>query len=233
MKDRTRAILELAVRDFIKMGKPITSEYLYELHDFGIKPAMIRWELNDLSEAGYFYQEHASGGRFPTNKAYRYFVDALLTDEADEDEVRSGSDIFSYDMKALVQEMAEKLNVLSVGYDARGGVLYGSGLCELLEHLETDAKEELVDVVSDFESLEERLAKKRDWWEEEDLWPRVFVGESPVTRSDHLSVIAGRYDDHERTILLFSIGPKRMDYQRSVRMFKSLRASNKHKEKNK
>lgn len=232
MKDRTRAILELAVRDFIKVGKPITSEYLYELHDFGIKPAMIRWELNSLSEAGYFYQEHPSGGRFPSDKAYRYFVDSLLAREAEVEEKEQRCELFLNDMKTLVQEMSEKLKVLSIGYDTKGGLMYGSGLRELLEHLETNAKDELVGVVNDFERLEERLTKKRDWWEGEAMWPRVFVGESPVTRSDQLSVIAARYDEGERTIILLSIGPKRMDYQQSVDLFKGLKSGKKKKAKN-
>ncbi len=229
MKDRTRAILEFAVRDFIKNGKPITSEYLYDLHDFGIKPAMIRWELNSLAEEGFFYQEHPSGGRFPSDKAYRYFADTLLAREAEVEEKAMKCELFMNDMKSVVQQMSEQLKVLSIGYDPKRGMMYGSGLRELLENLETETKDELVDVVKDFEQLEERLAKKREWWEEGDAWPRVFVGESPVTRSDHLSVIAARYDEGGRTILLLSIGPKRMDYQQSVELFKELKSGKKKK----
>ena len=228
MKDRTREILEIAVRDFIRVGKPITSEYLYELHDFGIKPAMIRWELNELSESGFFYQTHPSGGRYPTNKAYRFFVNELL--ESDEAEGPKHN-LFENDMKAMVHGISEYLNGLSVGYDVASDTFYGSGLRELLSHLETSAKEELVNVVKDFELLEERLQKKRDWWEDGDAWPRVFIGESPVTKSEHLSVIVGRYCDGGRDVLLFSIGPKRMDYQKSVNLFKALTKSKVPKQK--
>ncbi|MEK7089906.1 MAG: hypothetical protein AAB920_03785 [Patescibacteria group bacterium] len=233
MKDRTREILEIAVKDFIRLGKPITSEYLYELHDFGIKPAMIRWELNDLSENGFFFQTHPSGGRFPTNKAYRFFVNELLANEsvesqADTDVTNSFSD---QDTKEIVHGMSEYLNGLSVGYDLASSAIYGSGLRDLLSHLETSAKEEIVDVVRDFEMLEERLLKKRDWWEGEGLWPRVFIGESPVTKSEHLSVVVGRYFCDGRDVLLFSIGPKRMDYQKSVNLFKALTKSKATKQK--
>ena len=54
MTERAQAILEAAVRDFVKTGQPVTSERLYETNDFGIKPAMIRWELSDLADADYF-----------------------------------------------------------------------------------------------------------------------------------------------------------------------------------
>lgn len=227
MKDRTREILEVAVNDFIKMGKPITSEYLYELHDFGIKPAMIRWELNELSENGFLYQTHPSGGRFPTNKAYRLFVNELLENE----DVEKPKDFFENDTKVMVHRMSEYLNGLSVVYDPASDTFFGSGLRELLSHLETDAKDELMNVVKDFEMLEERLQKKRDWWEGEDLWPRVFIGESPVTKSEHLSVVVGRYCGEGRDLLLFSIGPKRMDYQKSVNLFKALTKSKSIKKK--
>lgn len=226
MKDRTREILEFAVKDFIKAGKPITSEYLYELHDFGIKPAMIRWELNDLSENGFFYQTHPSGGRFPTNKAYRFFVNELLENE---DASTPKNDFFESGTKAMIQQMSIYLNGLSAGYDLASETFYGSGLRELLSHLETNAKDELMSVVKDFELLEERLQKKRDWWEQEGEWPRVFIGESPVTKSEQLSVVVGRYCGEGRDILLFSIGPTRMDYQKSVNLFKGLTKS-KHKQ---
>jgi len=222
MHERTRSILEAAVRDFIKSGKPITSEYLYDIHDFGIKPAMIRWELNDLAEHGFFYQTHPSGGRFPTDKAYQFFVDEMLEDGADQG---SSSSLFASapdDMKHFVHEIADYLKLLSVGYDIREGMLYGSGLRALLGHLGADSLETITDAVGDFESIEERLSKRREWWEEETLWPKVFVGPSPITRSTHLSVVAGKMECDGREILMLTIGPKRMDYQKTVHLFKSL-----------
>jgi transcriptional regulator of heat shock response len=232
MKDRTRAILEIAVKDFIKTGKPITSEYLYGLYDFGIKPAMIRWELNDLSEKGFFYQYHPSGGRYPTDKAYRFLVDEILAVKEGEmmDTSDMESNFYAHGAKALATMMANDLQSLIVAYDAAANALYGSGLSELLGHLETTAKDEIMDVVNDFELLENRLTKKRAWWEEASAWPKVFIGQSPVTTSEHLSVVAGRFEGDGKTILLLSIGPKRMDYEKSVNMFKGL-ATSKRKRK--
>ncbi|MFA6407170.1 MAG: hypothetical protein WCV80_00490 [Candidatus Paceibacterota bacterium] len=235
MKDRTRSILEAAVMDFIKHGKPITSEYLYEIHDFGIKPAMIRWELNDLSETGFFYQTHPSGGRFPTDKAYRFFAEeALNHSEEDVPNIFSAlEDSMENDIKSFVSKMADYLQLLSVGYNAEKHSLYGSGLKELLAHLDLDSTRELVDVVNDFESLEESLLKKRDWWESGTVWPRVFVGQSPVTRSECLSVVAGKVQCEGGEVVVLSIGPKRMDYQKSVKLFKALGTSKTKKTKKK
>ena len=52
MRDRTRTILEAGIMEFIRTGLPITSERLFEEYDFGIKPAMIRCELNALDDDG-------------------------------------------------------------------------------------------------------------------------------------------------------------------------------------
>ena len=34
--------------------------------------------MADLEEMGYLHQPHASAGRIPTDKAYRFYVDYLL-----------------------------------------------------------------------------------------------------------------------------------------------------------
>jgi transcriptional regulator of heat shock response len=53
--------------------------------------------------------------------------------------------------------------------------------------------------------------------------PQVFIGKkSPVTDSDTLSVIGGNYRVGDTTISIFAIGPKRMDYKKTIRIFRSL-----------
>lgn len=226
MNDRTKAILETSVRDFIKKGKPVTSESLYCGHDFGIKPAMIRWELNDLGEAGYLSQVHPSGGRVPANKAYRFFVDNLLEEEFGDDEVWRGM----YDLtnkflrgqrKPFIEEVADYLRLVSVGYEPERVQLYESGLDTLLGRLEIEEKDDLVNVVRDIESLEERLGD----FELEEGGPQVFIGQNPLIRSECLSLIAEQFDVYNQSFFLLAIGPKRMDYRKSLRLFRSLEKS--------
>ncbi|MCL1974681.1 MAG: heat-inducible transcriptional repressor HrcA, partial [Firmicutes bacterium] len=45
-------------------------------------PATIRNEMSDLEELGFIEQPHASAGRIPSDKGYRYFVDHLMSREA-------------------------------------------------------------------------------------------------------------------------------------------------------
>lgn len=227
MRERTKSILEASLRSFIKTGKPITSDFLYEHYDFGIKPAMIRWELNDLSEAGFMTQVHASGGRVPTNKAYRFLVNALL-EEKEGSERAMGAELEAVireflrgERKSFIELAAVYLRVASVGYEPGRGIIYESGLRLLLDQLETEEKEALVEVVEDIESLEDRVGRidmKNDG-------PQIFIGEGPLTKSDHVALIVREFSIEREPFFLFVIGPKRMDYRRSLRFFKTLENS--------
>lgn len=227
LKDRAHDILEAAMRDFLRTGFPITSERLFERFDFGIRPAMIRWELQDLADSGYFYQTRPSGGRLPTNKAYRFFVDELLLEEPTaEDGARVlAKELERGRMKRFIEDVASYLAVLGVGYDAHEDEVYESGLRRLLDRLPLEDKDELLDVMRDIELLPERLAKAHDVARAGGAWPRVFIGESPVTKSEHLSVIAGEFGSGDGRFLLMAIGPKRMDYRKSLNLFRELRSS--------
>ncbi len=228
MKDRTRIILEAAVGDYIQSGHPVTSDGLFQVHNFGIKPAMIRWELNDLSEGGYFYQTHPSGGRFPTNRAYRFYVEYVLQEVTGVPSIAQGpvrmlvEQFLAGDRERFIHAMAARLNALSVGYDVGENAIYESGLHELLEHVDVERKDDLVEVVNDFEHLPQRITERPGWWQGRHQWPSVFIGQSPVTRSEHLSVIAGLLRFGRKSFLLMAVGPKRMDYGKSVGLFRTV-----------
>ncbi len=227
-KDRTKEILKAAVEDYIKTGRPITSEGLYEDHNFGIKPAMIRWELNDLSEAGYFYQNHPSGGRYPSDKAYRFFVEELVRDGlqaryADSEYRNSIMKFLKGEVDSFVEDVSDELRMLSVGYEARKNEMWTSGLYELLENLDLVDKEELVDVVKDFEMLPEKI--KSGSWKEEEEWPKVFIGKNPFVRSKEVAVVANCLRVGNENFLFLAIGPKRMDYAKPLELFEILNKS--------
>jgi transcriptional regulator of heat shock response len=223
MKERTRTILETAVRDFIRDGRPLTSDYLYERYDFGIKPAMIRWELQALADEGYFYQLRPSGGRFPTRKAYAAYVESIEKDEKREKplrKVRATSPLRQ--MAELPQEIADALNVMGAGYDPRRRVFRECGLTNLIEELETEAREELLSVVRDVERLEERLVSHLGAWEDDEgPWPKIFVGETPLTKTKLLSVLVGRAGSARDPFFVLAVGPLRMDYEKSLALFRT------------
>ncbi len=226
LAQRTQDILETAVREFIRTGRPITSEVLYERGAFGIKPAMIRWELSALADAGYLSQRHPSGGRFPTDKAYHFFVEALLAED-EMGELSVGSvglrrDFLRGERQAFIEACANYLRVLSIGYEPLEDQLYESGLRALLERIEGEDKEDLVQVVEDFESLPKRLGRVESRWRNAAEWPKVFIGENPLTKSSHLSVLMSCFGTGDSRFFVVAIGPKRMDYRRALCLLREL-----------
>lgn len=236
MKDRSKSILEASVREFIATGKPVTSEQIYSRYNFGIKPAMIRWELHDLAESGYFYQNHISGGRIPKDKAYRFFVRGILAvlknsapaEEDGRENIESGTayllrHLESGKKKEFVRDLSDDLSVFSVCCDVAMGAIYDSGFSELLGVLTVQDKKELIEIAEDIEMVSDRLYERRGWWQEKTEWPQVFVGKNEITKSNALSVLAGKISaTNGGELAILMIGPKRMDYERSLRLLKEL-----------
>jgi heat-inducible transcriptional repressor len=75
---RKRRILQAVTEDYIASAEPVGSRTIARKYQLGVSPATIRNEMADLEEAGYLEQPHTSAGRIPSDKGYRYYVDALL-----------------------------------------------------------------------------------------------------------------------------------------------------------
>lgn len=75
---RARRILYAVITEFIASGEAVGSRTLEKKYGLSLSAASIRNVLADLEEAGYLLQRHTSAGRVPTDKAFRFFVDALM-----------------------------------------------------------------------------------------------------------------------------------------------------------
>jgi heat-inducible transcriptional repressor len=76
--ERIREILHWVIATFILTGKPVGSRKIARHSREQLSSATVRNIMADLEEMGYLHQPHASAGRVPTNKAYRFYVDYLL-----------------------------------------------------------------------------------------------------------------------------------------------------------
>lgn len=74
---RRRAVLASTINRYIKDASPVSSDDLAQ--DFDLSPATIRNILAELEDTGYLTHPYTSGGRMPTYKGYRYYVDFLLS----------------------------------------------------------------------------------------------------------------------------------------------------------
>jgi len=76
--ERNREILHWVVATFIITGKPVGSRKIARNSREQLSAATVRNIMAGLEEMGYLHQPHASAGRVPTDKAYRFYVDYLL-----------------------------------------------------------------------------------------------------------------------------------------------------------
>ena len=71
-------VLQAIVEDYVATAEPVGSRTIARRYGLGVSAATIRNEMADLEEQGYLEQPHASAGRIPSDKGYRYYVDFLM-----------------------------------------------------------------------------------------------------------------------------------------------------------
>ncbi|OKL47474.1 hypothetical protein BSR29_03345 [Boudabousia liubingyangii] len=74
---RRRAVLCALVQDYIRTREPVSSKALVSGYQLNVSSATVRNDLAALEDAGYIYQPHTSGGRVPTERGYREFVNQI------------------------------------------------------------------------------------------------------------------------------------------------------------
>src|SRR5687767_1454737 len=79
LNERAQNLLKILVERYIVDGQPVGSRSLSRFSTLDLSPATIRNVMADLEEMGFVTSPHTSAGRVPTPKAYRLFVDTLLT----------------------------------------------------------------------------------------------------------------------------------------------------------
>lgn len=223
MTERAMQILEAAIQEFINAGEPVSSGQLYERYDFGIKPAMIRLELDELEDAGYLEQPHHSAGRVPTDRGYEFFAHRMLdaavaANRARESELRAL--IKTRALTDLSNELSSQLGLLSICADLTREAVYKAGLEHLIDSLDWEDRQGIRSVIHDFEEMDARIPRAVVKLSDE---PQIFIGKkSPLTTSENLSVVGGNYQIGDATISIFAIGPKRMDYKKVIKIFKNI-----------
>lgn len=81
ISERKRKILKTLIDTYISTCEPISSNKIKQDCLPEVSSATIRSELVALEDMGFLVQPHTSSGRIPSSKAYRYYVDNLVSDE--------------------------------------------------------------------------------------------------------------------------------------------------------
>jgi heat-inducible transcriptional repressor len=113
-EDREFKVLIGLVKLYLETGKPIGSNTLKETAFDRLSSATIRNYFARLEKDGFLMQHHASGGRVPTEEAYKIFAKEHLADtQIEPDEEFALKETLSKDTKELslyFQEAVEKLS---------------------------------------------------------------------------------------------------------------------------
>src|SRR3972149_2483235 len=118
--DRQVKLLDFIIREHVKTAKPVGSALIAKKAGFKLSPATLRSEMGELEKAGYLAQLHTSGGRVPTDKAYRYYVNSLLENDAglnpkekDKNKIRQEFNNMPSDPREINKVVARVLSNLS------------------------------------------------------------------------------------------------------------------------
>lgn len=117
LDDRKKKILQAITIDYISTAEPVGSRTIARRYDLGISPATIRNEMSDLEEGGYIQQPHASSGRIPSDKGYRFYVDSLMSlkplSEGDEIRIRDEYESKKRDIERVIGLTSKMLSSMT------------------------------------------------------------------------------------------------------------------------
>ncbi|HVT76879.1 MAG TPA: heat-inducible transcriptional repressor HrcA [Acidimicrobiales bacterium] len=113
LDDRKAAVLRAVVEEYIETAQPVGSAHLRQSAGVSVSSATIRNDMAALERDGYLSHPHTSAGRVPTDKGYRFFVDALTDPNLDRPEQQRVSEFFDRTHVALEQMLAETTHLLA------------------------------------------------------------------------------------------------------------------------
>ncbi len=226
LTERQSALLLSIIRHYIATGRPLSSKFLEEHEGLEVSSATIRSEMHYLEELGYLRQVYTSGGRIPTDKAYRFFVDYHMENVPPEpsSEVRERVErVMQEDEgdihRGLARAVAELSENLVITITEKSGDAYKSGFSGLLEYAEineVDRMRRLAKFFEEFELLFKDLkgmvsGNSRYHWQ-------VYIGaESPTPLIKEETLMIGRYELPDKAHGFITIvGPLRMDYLKNI-----------------
>src|ERR1051325_8936349 len=78
ISDRQFRVLAAVIQIYVETAEPAGSQAVTHRSRLGISPASIRTTMGELEAKGLLFHAHTSGGRIPTDRGYRLYVNQLL-----------------------------------------------------------------------------------------------------------------------------------------------------------
>jgi len=221
-ESRRRAILTATINKYIQEAMPIASEDI--AHDFDLSSATIRNIFVELEENGYLMHPYTSGGRIPTDKGYRYYVDFLISqmellDEEKEHIVKE----YKREIRRFEDALEETSEIISMTTHYAGIVsfldwqdkFFYKGISRILDQPEFQDLEKmriLIKMIEDKQKLLDII--NRDFTEK----VKVYIGrELACPEMENCSLVVSNYRHKNRLSgRLAVLGPVRMEYKHII-----------------
>ncbi|HUR76651.1 MAG TPA: heat-inducible transcriptional repressor HrcA [Acidimicrobiales bacterium] len=113
LDDRKAAVLRAVVEEYIATAQPVGSAHLQRSARVSVSSATIRNDMAALEREGFLSHPHTSAGRVPTDKGYRFFVDALTDPNLNRPEQQRVSEFFARTHVALEQMLSDTSQLLA------------------------------------------------------------------------------------------------------------------------
>ncbi len=225
MDERKKTILKAIVWEYVKTKEPVSSFVLTDKYRLNVSSATIRNEMQELDEMGYLMQPHISGGRIPTDRAYRFFVDEFaqnagvsksLQSSIDDSlgKVGHAQDVAKESVKVL-SRLSKNLSINTV-YAPEGMNIYSSGY-EYLLNQDDMWEERIMGPFWILDNFEEYARAMQEYVANTDDIIVMIGKENPFSILYNCSVVFSRYaaEDGGQGILGI-VGPRRMDYRKNI-----------------
>lgn len=221
-ESRRRAVLAATINRYIHDAQPVASEDI--ANDFDLSPATIRNIFAELEEANYLTHPYTSGGRVPTNRGYRYYVDFLLSQTELLDEEKEQI-VKEYNGRIdRVEEVLDKTSQIISALTHYAGIIslperqdrfFYKGISLILNQPEFQDYQKirlLIKVIEDKEHLLNIINK--DFTDK----VKVYIGEElGCPEMDSCSLVVSSYRLKDKTPgRLAVLGPMRMEYRHTM-----------------
>ncbi len=114
---RAKKILHAVVSEYLATGEAVGSQTVTRRYGLDVSAATVRTVMGELEEVGLLRHAHTSGGRLPTERGLRYYVDMLLRVRSltagEKDEIRERLAPASGDVPEVMQRTTRLLRELS------------------------------------------------------------------------------------------------------------------------
>jgi heat-inducible transcriptional repressor len=114
---RAKKILHAVVSEYLATGEAVGSQTVTRRYGLDVSAATVRNVMGDLEEIGLLRHAHTSGGRIPTDRGLRYYVDTLLRvrslSTGEKEEIRERFGATRTDLPEMMQKTSRLLRELS------------------------------------------------------------------------------------------------------------------------